>query len=309
MRLFIIPICIISFLAFGCKNQPAIKEDAVDKPQDLKGTPVTITTVLNGSMNETVELNAVSAFLIKNYVKANTNGYLMAVNTQIGKYVQKGQELFVIKTKDAQSLGNTINQLDTSLHFEGTLHIKASGSGYVTLLPYKVGDYVQDNEQLAAITDTKNFVFLLDLPYELKPYLPNNKNLQLRLPDGTILDGYIDAAMPTVDAVSQTQSYIIKVNTNKAIPENLIAKVSLVKSAKSNVTSLPKAAVLTDEIQSQYWIMKMIDSATAVKILVKKGMETSDKVEIVSPKLSLSDKILLTGNYGLPDTAKVSIIK
>ena len=67
--------------------------------------------------------------------------------------------------------------------------------------------------------------------------------------------------------------------------------------------------VLTDEIQSQYWIMKMIDSATAVKILIKKGIETSDNVEIISPKLSGSDKILLTGNYGLPDTAKVSIIK
>ena len=308
MRLFIIPICIIFLLAIGCKTQTNTKE-VVDKTIESAGTPVTITSVINGNMNETVEVNAVSAFLLKNYVKANTTGYLMAVNTQIGKYVQKGQELFIIKTKDAQSLGNTINQLDTTLHFEGTLHIKASGSGYVTLLPYKVGDYVQDNEQLATITDTKNFVFLLDLPYELKPYLPNNKTLQLRLPDGTVLDGYINAAMPTVDVVSQTQSYIIKVNTDKAIPENLIAKVSLVKSAKTNVTSLPKAAVLTDEIQSQYWIMKMIDSATAVKILIKKGIETSDNVEIISPKLSGSDKILLTGNYGLPDTAKVSIIK
>ena len=178
MRLFIIPICIIFLLAIGCKTQTNTKE-VVDKTIESAGTPVTITTVINGNMNETVEVNAVSAFLLKNYVKANTTGYLMAVNTQIGKYVQKGQELFIIKTKDAQSLGNTINQLDTTLHFEGTLHIKASGSGYVTLLPYKVGDYVQDNEQLATITDTKNFVFLLDLPYELKPYLPNHNILQL----------------------------------------------------------------------------------------------------------------------------------
>jgi len=53
----------------------------------------------------------------------------------------------------------------------------------------------------------------------------------------------------------------------------------------------------------------MIDSFRAVKLPIKKGMETKDRVEIISPSLSASDKILLTGNYGLSDTAKVSVIK
>ncbi len=293
----------------GCKTQPDKKETQAQTPAAAEGTPVTVTNAATGTMTEAVEINAVSSFLLKTYVKANANGYLQAVNAHLGSYVQKGQELFVLKTKESQSLGNTISILDSTLHFSGNIHIKAPGSGYITQLTYQAGDYVQDNEQLAVITDTKSFIFLLDLPYELKPYLANNKNLQLKLPDGTILDGYIANAMPTVDAVSQTQSYVIKVNTAKAIPENLIAKVSLVKKAKDNITSLPKSAVLTDEVQSKFWIMKMIDSVTAVKIPVQKGMETADRVEIITPKLSSADKILLTGNYGLPDTVKVSIIK
>jgi hypothetical protein len=52
----------------------------------------------------------------------------------------------------------------------------------------------------------------------------------------------------------------------------------------------------------------MINDSTAVKVPVKKGMETNDNVEIVSPSLSPTDKILLTGNYGLPDTAKVKMM-
>ena len=166
---------------------------------------------------------------------------------------------------------------------------------------------MQDGEQLATITDTKSFVFLLDLPYELKPYLPANRQVQLKLPDGTVLSGFVDAPLPTMDAVSQTQSYIIKVNTVKQIPENLIAKVSLIKTAKYNTTSLPKAAVLSDEVQSEFWVMKMIDSVTAVKVSVKKGLETNSSVEILSPAFSAADKILLTGNYGLGDTAKVVV--
>ena len=198
--------------------------------------------------------------------------------------------------------------MDPSLHFDGTMHIKAPGNGYVTQLTYRTGDYVQDNEQLATITDTKNFVFLLNLPYELKPYVPLNKNVQLHLPDGTTLSGTLEGEMPTVDAASQTQSYMIRVNTDKVIPENLLAKVYFVKHAKSNVVSLPKDAVLTDEIQSQFWIMKMKDSTTAIKLLVTKGIETKDRVEILSPKLSPADKIVISGNYGLPDTAKVKLI-
>jgi hypothetical protein len=55
--------------------------------------------------------------------------------------------------------------------------------------------------------------------------------------------------------------------------------------------------------------MKMIDSVTAVKVAIVKGMETGDRVEIIRPQFSTSDKILLNGNYGLPDTAKVKIVK
>ena len=293
----------------SCKQKEEKKDDNKDSTTSVGvGTPVTITSITLGDMSETVELTAVSAFLVKTYVKANANGYLYAVNTQMGKYVQKGQELFTLKTKEANSLGNTLNKIDSSFHFEGTIHIKAPGSGYVTQLNYRTGDYVQDNEQLATITDTKNFVFILNLPYELKPYIAQNKALQLHLPDGKTLNGNIEGEIPTVDAVSQTQSYMIRVDTKESIPENLLAKVYYIKSSKRNIKSLPKTAILTDEVQSNYWIMKMIDSSTAIKVAITKGLETKDRVEILTPTLTNKDKILLSGNYGLGDTAKVAVI-
>lgn len=301
-------VLLISMLA-ACKSEAKKEAAVVEEKTKEGGTPVTLTAPTTGSMSETVELNAISLFLLKTYVKSSANGYLQLVNAEMGKYVTKGQELFVVRTKEAQSLGNTITKLDTSLHFDGSIHIKSPGTGYITQLNYRSGDYVQDGEQMAVITDTRSFVFMLALPYELKPYLAANNLLQLKLPDGTFLDGYIAMAMPTMDPVSQTQNHVIKVTTNRQIPENLVAKVSLVKQSKSNTVSLLKSAVLTDEIQSRFWIMKMIDSVTALKVIIQKGLETVDKVEILSPQLHPSDKIVLTGNYGLPDTAKVIVIK
>ena len=111
-----------------------------------------------------------------------------------------------------------------------------------------------------------------------------------------------------MDPASQTQNIILRVNATHPIPENLIAKVRVVKTAKENTNSVPKSAVLSDETQDEFWVMKMIDNTTAVKVPVKKGIEIADKVEIISPLFSPHDKILITGNYGLPDTAKVKIV-
>lgn len=293
----------------ACKSAPEKTEKPVEEKTEAISTPVTITSPINGNLSESVELNAVSAFLLKSYVKSSSNGYLQEVNATLGKFVNKGDLLFVIKTKESQSLGNTISKLDTSLHFSGVIAIKSPGTGYITQINYRAGDYVQDGEQMAVITDTRSFVFLLDLPYELKPYLHINQSLQLKLPDGSFLDGIVSNAMPTVDAVSQTQSFVIKINSNKQIPENLIAKVNLIKTAKANTVSLLKNAVLTDETQSEFWIMQLLDSVTAVKVPIKKGLENETSVEILSPILKSTDKILLTGNYGLPDTAKVTILQ
>jgi hypothetical protein len=90
---------------------------------------------------------------------------------------------------------------------------------------------------------------------------------------------------------------------------NLVAKVKVEKVSKSNTISLPKPAVLSDEMQKDFWVMKVIDSNTAVKVPIIRGIETTDRVEVISPQFSSDDKFILTGNFGLPDTAKIKIVK
>ena len=289
----------------SCKSNTDNAEEDV-APGDVI-TPVTITHPTHNNINETVELNATSAFMLKTFVKSNATGYLQSANIKIGDYVTKGQTVFTIKTKEAVALGNTINNLDSSLHFEGVTKIKSPNSGYVTQLTYTSGNYVQDGEQLAEITDKSSFAFLLDLPYELKPYLSQNKTLKLHLADSTVLEGYIQSALPTVDSIAQTQRYIIKVKTDKLIPENLIAKVQLIKQQVANATLLAKPAILSNEEQTEFYIMKLINDSTAVKTNIKKGLESGNDIQILEPALNDSDKIILTGNYGLNDTAKIKI--
>jgi multidrug efflux pump subunit AcrA (membrane-fusion protein) len=239
-------------------------------------TPVAVTTVNDSTLVDYTMLNATSTFQQKNIVKANANGYLTAVNAQIGHYVDKGQALFTIKTKEAQAIGNSINVLDTTFKFSGVTRIRASQHGYVSQLNHQLGDYVQDGEQLAVISDRSSFVFIMQLPYEMRQSVKNNQSVQLSLPDGKLVNGTVASFMPTVDTASQTQGVVIKVGGDNVIPENLIAKARIVKSLKANTQSLPKSAVLANETQTEFWVMKMINPTTAVKTPVKKGNRNSE---------------------------------
>ena len=292
-------------LAPSCKSKTTEEPVAIE-PEII--TPVTVTSVSTEPMAEYIELNATSTFLQKAFLKASSNGYIHSVNAEIGKMVSVGQALFTLKTKESQSIGNTINLLDSSFKFSGFVNVKAGTPGYVAEINHQVGDYVQEGEQLAVINDTRSFVFILNLPYELRSFVLNKKTVQLLLPDGKLLAATISSVMPVVDSVAQTQNVVLRVN-EKNLPVNLIAKVKVEKTLRSNTISLPKQSVLSDETQTSFWVMKVLDSTTAVKVPVTKGIETTDKIEILSPKFSGADKFLLTGNYGLADTARIKIVQ
>jgi hypothetical protein len=73
--------------------------------------------------------------------------------------------------------------------------------------------------------------------------------------------------------------------------------------------SLPKAAVLTNEMQNEWWVMQLINDSTAVRVPIRKGLEAGERVEIVSPRFSPIDRILRSGYFGLDDTARVIVLK
>ncbi len=295
----------VSFLLMlaSCKQ----KEPTVQAEEEATETrtPVTVTHVTYAPVEEFIELNATSAYLQKSYVKANLTGYVKKVNIKLSDFVNQGQPLFVLKTKEAEAIGNSINRLDPDFKFSGVITIHAGERGYISELNHQAGDYVQDGEQLAAIASSKSFQFVMNVPYEDRAYVTTGKKVELTLPDGERLLGTVQSIMPVMDSASQTQSVSVRVNPAHSIPENLVAKVKIVKVSKPAAALLPRKAVLSDESLSEFWIMKMIDDTTAVKVPVKTGIETGDNIEILEPDFSPGDKMLLSGNYGLPDTALV----
>jgi multidrug efflux pump subunit AcrA (membrane-fusion protein) len=296
-------LCCCPLLLLSCKGQ--VEEETTVEPT----IPVTITTIDTTAVESYIDLNATATYLVKNVIKANATGYLSSVNVASNDYVLRGAELFSIKTRESKVLGNTINKIDPTLGFGRPIKVRANATGYVTNVNVQQGDYVQDGDALVTINDNSSFAIVLSLPYDLKNKVAVGQEFSVLLPDASTITARVQKFMAQVDAVSQTQNVILKPIGKHDIPENLIVKVRISSKANANTIALPKAAVLSNETETEFWIMKLINDTTAIKSPVERGIVTEDRVEILTPQLTKKDKILITGNYGVGDTIKVKVIK
>ncbi len=271
-------------------------------------TPVTIVPVEYKTVTSGVDLSAVTYFMNKSYIRSTTAGVIEKMMIQQGDRVVAGQILFTIKTREAMALSNS-GSTDPELNFRGLISIRANTSGIISAVSYQKGDFVQEGDQLASVDNQSSLVFILEVPFELEKYVSRNRRCEIELPGNIRITGTITGKMSEMDMQTQTIKYIIKPNRAVELPANLIGNVKLVKSVTENAAVLPKGAVLGNETQTEFWVMKLINDSTAVKVIVHKGYEDNDEIQITEPQLLPTDRIILTGNYGLPDTAGIVIEK
>ena len=295
---------LIALMFLGCGNTT---ESSLAINEEIK-TPVTISSIEQLDMSETVRLSATSSYLKKNQVKANTTGYIEKSLVSLGAYVKAGTPLFYIRTKEAEALGK-FRQSDSTLNIKGLIVIKAPESGVLTEVNKFANDYTTDGDVLAVIAQQSSLVFLLNVPFELRQFAAIGTSCTVLLTDSTQLIGRISKQLPTIDPVSQTMPCEINLSSKQPLPENLIATVLLVVNQKKSAQVVDKPCVLSDETMEHFWVMKLLNDTTAIKVPVVKGITSDTKIEIISPVFSKTDRLLYSGHYGLPDTAFVVINK
>lgn len=296
-------ICAAVLLVSGCHDGSNINGG---NSNDIVKTPATAVVVGTGSMQRDHWVNATSTYLNNSVVASTITGYVIHSSLYPGEYVSAGQVLFTLQTKEACILAD---QLPDSLKFNGKIKIKAQLAGFISQLNHQQGDYVQDGEQLCTIAGRSSFAFIMQVPFDLIHDVKLHAPVIMQLPDNRTITGRVVSEMPSMDSLSQTQAYLVRVDPSLHLPQNLIAKVKIISQSVQNAQVVPKETVLSNEAESEFWVMKMIDDSTAVKVSVKKGIEDSLNVQIVSPQFPPGTRLLNSGNYGLPDTAIVILGK
>lgn len=295
---------IISLMVAACGNKSATTIEQIATPK----TPVEVVGIDSGFVSDELILFGTTTYLKRNLVTASMPAYITQVNINLGDKVSKGDVLFVLESKENRALGYNIEKIDSTFKNLGVIQILAPATGIITTLDQQLpGDYVLEGTKLCTIAESKDLVFLVNVPYEYVVYTKTGDHCSIFLPDNSKHLASFTKALSTMNATAQTQTILAKSNENLFLPENMVVKVSVNKGTQSSKQILSKSAVLSDEMMTEFWVMKLINDSTAVKVQVTIGNKNNEKIEILSPQFNTSDRIISVGAYGLPDTALVTL--
>jgi len=301
-----LPALSLGFLLAACHGGAPSEEAPVPPPR----AQVQVVQPAIQSLTQYRTFPATSTYPRKSAVTAPVAGYVTGVNVHIGDRVRAGQVLFTLETKERRALGSSITRIDPSLKGFGLVSVTAPSPGIVSVLNIQQpGDYLLEGSPLCTVAESSQLVFQLNLPYEYHQLAQGRPACLIVLPDSTRLSGQVLSPLASVSP-GQSEVYLVRpLNPQGVIPENLIVQVRLTQTRQPNAQTLPASCVLADETLHNFWVMKLVNDSTAVKVPVTLGVQNPQEIEIKSPLFGPQDRILSAGNYGLADTAKVTVTR
>jgi Barrel-sandwich domain of CusB or HlyD membrane-fusion len=299
-------ICILCCLEWSCSYFKSKEETSSVSDPDMIRSEVSIEHPQIQSLVEYLQLNGVTQFQKKDNIRTNNTGYIISLPHKIGDWINTGVIFCTLKTKEQDALKN-ISVIDsTLLKFQKPIQVPANGTGIITSINVLQGDYVAEGDILATVSEPASLIVIVNVPYENHQYARVGTRCELILPDGKILPANINGIIPTVDAVSQSQSYFIKLG-NLSLPENLNITVRLPHKQSGKALCVTNNAVQADELQEEFWLMKLVHDSIAIKIPVRLGLRNEVFTEVMSPMISIKDAIINEGAYELADSSIVIV--
>jgi multidrug efflux pump subunit AcrA (membrane-fusion protein) len=299
----------LSALFFGlisCGNKSENQHEQTATPK----TAVKVVRVSNGSIDDDIILFGTTIYLKRNLITASIPSFITQVNVKLGDKVSKGDLLYVLQSKESRALGTDVNKIDASLKDFGIIKVKASASGIITTIEHQqVGEYILEGTQLCSIAESNDLAFQVNVPFEYNVFTRIGKGCTIKLPDSNSYKATFTRALTTMNVTAQTQTILAKSNQPLFLPENMTIKVSITKGSTNNKQILPKSCVATDEMMKEFWVMKLANDSTAIKVPVIVGNKSENRIEILSPIFNTNDRIISEGSYGLEDTALIKIEK
>jgi multidrug efflux pump subunit AcrA (membrane-fusion protein) len=294
-----VAVCLFQ-LFFSCKA------GAPERQQLMPVVSVKVSPLARGDIEDQVSFNGTSVYLRKNMIVSPIAGYISKADVRYGEDVRNGQPLFEIQTRERKALqGDNESASDF-----GTIVVTASSDGFIDdLAVSESGVYVPEGSQLCSILNNKDLMVRVNVPFEYNKIVTAGRKCTIFLADSTVISGSVSRILPVVDAASQTQAVLIRPETERQLPENLNMIIKFISEEHRQTFLVSKSSLMTDETQSEFWIMRIVNDSIAVKVPVNRGIENDSMAEIFSPQLNVNDRVIYEGAYGLPDSTVIEIVR
>ncbi|WP_031428295.1 efflux RND transporter periplasmic adaptor subunit [Flavimarina sp. Hel_I_48] len=300
---FIPLLSIMLLFMVSCNDGNGTPPLSVKAAIDVRAATVEVTNI-----KEYREYNGVTQYQKKENLRSQVTGYVTYLPYGRGAGIRRGATFATLHTKEQAALADAVS-IDSSLaQFTKPLRITSNASGTLTQLNVVKGDYVAEGDILAVITQPETLVVKVNVPFDQKKGMALGTRCQVILPEGASVDARVTGMLPVIDSVDQTQTFLIAM-PNANLPEGLNVNVRTIVKQDSTALAVPQQALQTNELMTDFWVMKIVDDSLATKQEVIPLLQNDSVVQIKSSNVKLGDRVVTEGSYQMQDSTKVKIMR
>ncbi|MDX1766441.1 efflux RND transporter periplasmic adaptor subunit [Arenibacter sp. NBRC 103722] len=295
-------IILFSIGVSSCKN-PSATANTAPVPIQVKAT-----AVQKNDIKEYLTFNGVTQFQKKENIRANLTGYISWLPFEVGSTIRSGQTFAMVRTKEQDALTEAI-KIDSSLaKFSAPIRIYSNATGVITILNVVKNDYVAEGDVLATVAQPRTLTVQVNIPYEYEDNIDIGTPCEIILQNEKAIFANITGILPVINPIAQSQNFLIAL-PDEDLPENLNVQVRTIYKENKNAISVPHEALQTNELLTDFWVMKVVNDTLAIKEKVVPLLRNDSLVQIQSANLQLNDMVVTEGSYQMQDSTLVSIQK
>ena len=169
-------------------------------------------------------------------------------------------------------------------------------------------DYVAEGDVLATVAQPRTLTVQVNIPYEYEDNIDIGTPCEIILQNEKAIFANITGILPVINPIAQSQNFLIAL-PDEDLPENLNVQVRTIYKENKNAISVPHEALQTNELLTDFWVMKVVNDTLAIKEKVVPLLRNDSLVQIQSANLQLKDMVVTEGSYQMQDSTLVSIQK
>ncbi|KEY20157.1 efflux RND transporter periplasmic adaptor subunit [Kaistella antarctica] len=189
-----------------------------------------------------------------------------------------------------------ISQLERTRKAPLTTTVFSTGSGYITDLNISEGAYVSEGGTILTLADLSTLWAEAQVYSSQMALIHRDTKVTVSIPDldNLKIDGTIDFTNPEINSASRINLVRVSIpNKDKLLKPGMPVYV-LVENESRKTLTLPTDAVIRDGKMATVWVKTAKN--TFVNKMVKTGLETDDRIEILSG-IKEDDEVVVSGTY------------
>lgn len=309
----------------GCSENNTDNIQTQDSPSAL--VSVKAVPIKKETLDEIVPAYGVTSVQQLYRIMSPVTGVITGFEYFNGDRIVKGEPIASIMTKEsyaaikgAEAMIKNASTPEQKKEAKRTLGIAEGNANSVTITAPFSGvivnrqknqnEVVNEGELIAGLVNKNSIYFIAqvsaDSIYKIKigqsakiafPSIPDHK-----------FNGTIKRISPGVDMQSQTFPVQIEINNPvEILADSLYGEASIITGRHRDALVVPEKAVIHNEENDTYKLTLINSDSLAYTVNVHTGIKKDSLVEIYGRGLKEGMEVVVEGNYGLPDSTKVSL--